>query len=80
MPGNVELERIGIKLVVYPQDILAVCVPRIVRYQVDQGVSRPSEHEVDLIMIRKRGDGATAFDDATGQVSGTWVLGRPAAS
>ena len=30
--------------------------------------------------IRKRGDGATAFDDATGQVSGTWVLGRPAAS
>src|SRR5437762_9570951 len=28
----------------------------------------------------KRGDGATAFDDATGQVSGTWVLGRPAAS
>ena len=27
--------------------------------------------------IRKRGDGHTAFDDATGQVSGTWVLGRP---
>ncbi len=26
--------------------------------------------------IRKRGDGATAFDDATGQVSGTWVTGR----
>ena len=30
--------------------------------------------------IRKRGDGATAFDDATGQVSGAWVLGRPASS
>jgi len=30
--------------------------------------------------IRKRGDGSTAFDDATGQVSGTWVLGRPASS
>ncbi|HYT99400.1 MAG TPA: VOC family protein [Gemmatimonadales bacterium] len=30
--------------------------------------------------IRKRGDGSTAFDDATGQVSGTWVLGRPALS
>ncbi len=30
--------------------------------------------------IRKRGDGATAFDDAVGQVSGTWVLGRPPAS
>jgi predicted enzyme related to lactoylglutathione lyase len=25
---------------------------------------------------RKRGDGATAFDDTTGQVSGTWVKGR----
>jgi len=30
--------------------------------------------------IRKRGDGATAFDDATGQVSGTWLKGRPASS
>jgi predicted enzyme related to lactoylglutathione lyase len=29
--------------------------------------------------IRKRGDGATSFDDTTGQVSGTWVLGRPPA-
>ena len=27
--------------------------------------------------IRKRGDGSTAFDDSTGEVSGTWVLGRP---
>jgi predicted enzyme related to lactoylglutathione lyase len=30
--------------------------------------------------IRKRGDGSTAFDDTTGQVSGTWVLGRPPAA
>jgi len=30
--------------------------------------------------IRQRGDGATAFDDTTGEVSGTWVLGRPPAS
>lgn len=30
--------------------------------------------------IRKRGDGATAFDDTVGQVSGTWVHGRPAAA
>ena len=30
--------------------------------------------------LRKRGDGATAFDDTTGQVSGTWVQGRPASS
>jgi len=28
--------------------------------------------------IRRRGDGATAFDDPTGEVSGAWVLGRPA--
>jgi hypothetical protein len=28
--------------------------------------------------LRTRGDGSTAFDDAVGEVSGTWVLGRPA--
>src|SRR5258708_7279 len=27
--------------------------------------------------VRKRGDGAMAFDDGVAQVSGTWVLGRP---
>jgi uncharacterized protein len=27
--------------------------------------------------IRARGDGQKAFDDATGGVSGSWVLGRP---
>jgi predicted enzyme related to lactoylglutathione lyase len=26
--------------------------------------------------LRRRGDGAVAFDDTTGQVSGTWVTGR----
>ena len=26
--------------------------------------------------IRKRGDGATAFDDTVGEVSGAWVQGR----
>ena len=26
--------------------------------------------------IRQRGDGATAFDDTTGEVSGAWVTGR----
>jgi len=26
---------------------------------------------------RQRGDGRLAFDDGVGQVSGTWVLGRP---
>ena len=27
--------------------------------------------------IRERSDGARAFDDTTGQVSGEWVVGRP---
>ena len=27
--------------------------------------------------LRSRGDGAIAFDDTTGQVSGVWVRGRP---
>ena len=27
--------------------------------------------------VRRRGDGATAFDDGVGEVSGTWVKGRP---
>lgn len=30
--------------------------------------------------IRKRGAGAIAFDDGVGQVSGTWVTGRPPAT
>ena len=30
--------------------------------------------------VRQRGDGHSAFDDSTGQVSGTWVLGRPPSS
>jgi uncharacterized protein len=27
--------------------------------------------------IRRREDGSTAFEDTTGEVSGTWVVGRP---
>ena len=30
--------------------------------------------------IRQRTDGHTAFDDTTGEVSGEWVLGRPAST
>jgi predicted enzyme related to lactoylglutathione lyase len=30
--------------------------------------------------IRKRGDGSTAFDDTTSEVSGSWVLGRSPAA
>jgi uncharacterized protein len=29
---------------------------------------------------RQRGDGSTAFDDGVGEVSGTWVIGRRAAT
>jgi predicted enzyme related to lactoylglutathione lyase len=29
---------------------------------------------------RRRGDGATAFDDGVGEVSGSWVVGRPPSS
>jgi uncharacterized protein len=27
--------------------------------------------------IRKRNDGSIAFDDGVGEVSGTWIVGRP---
>lgn len=30
--------------------------------------------------IRRRGDGSIAFDDGVGEVSGTWVTGRPPAT
>jgi len=30
--------------------------------------------------LRQRGDGHIAFDDTTGEVSGTWVIGRPPTS
>ena len=30
--------------------------------------------------IRQRADGHLAFDDTTGEVSGSWVLGRPPAA
>ena len=30
--------------------------------------------------LRQRGDGSIAFDDTTREVSGTWVLGRPASA
>jgi len=42
-------------------------------------IARSAEfyHAVFGWTIRTRGDGSTAFDDTTGQVSGAWVLGRP---
>lgn len=46
----------------------------------DVAVSSAFYRDVFGWSLRERGDGATAFDDGVGQVSGTWVLGRPAAS
>ena len=37
-------------------------------------------NEVFGWQLRERGDGAIAFDDGVGEVSGTWVLHRPPAS
>ncbi|HEY2294246.1 MAG TPA: VOC family protein [Thermoanaerobaculia bacterium] len=42
-------------------------VPRSVRFY----------QEVFGWKVRQRGDGATAFDDGVGEVSGAWVTGRP---
>jgi predicted enzyme related to lactoylglutathione lyase len=41
-------------------------------------IARSAEfyHAVFGWQIRQRGDGATAFDDGAGNVSGTWVLSR----
>ena len=42
----------------------------------DVAVSAAFYHDVFGWNIRTRGDGATAFDDGVGEVSGTWVVGR----
>ena len=41
-------------------------------------VKRSSEFYAEVFgwNVRMRGDGRPAFDDSTGQVSGTWVIGR----
>ena len=46
---------------------------------IDIGRSADSYQKVFGWNMRKRGDGATAFDDTVGQVSGSFVLGRPPA-
>jgi predicted enzyme related to lactoylglutathione lyase len=42
-------------------------------------VSRSAEFYASVFgwKTRQRGDGQLAFDDAVGEVSGTWVKGRP---
>jgi uncharacterized protein len=44
---------------------------------IDVGRSADFYKAVFGWQIRRRGDGQTAFDDAVGEVSGTWVTGRP---
>jgi predicted enzyme related to lactoylglutathione lyase len=44
---------------------------------IDIRVSAAFYEAVFTWRTRKRGDGAVAFDDGVGEVSGTWVLGRP---
>ena len=44
---------------------------------VDIGRSAEFYETVFGWRIRRRGDGSVAFDDTTGEVSGTWVIGRP---
>jgi uncharacterized protein YceH (UPF0502 family)/predicted enzyme related to lactoylglutathione lyase len=45
-------------------------------------VTRSAEFYRDVFgwRSRRRGDGSIAFDDAVGEVSGTWVVGRPPAA
>jgi predicted enzyme related to lactoylglutathione lyase len=44
---------------------------------IDVARSAHFYREVFGWVIRRRGNGSTAFDDAVGEVSGTWVMGRP---
>jgi len=43
-----------------------------------QDIDRSSRFYTDVFgwKTRRRGDGSLAFDDSTGEVSGSWVLGR----
>ena len=47
---------------------------------VDVGRSADFYRAVFGWNVRRRGDGHLAFDDGTGEVSGTWISGRPPAS
>ncbi|MGH7450937.1 MAG: VOC family protein, partial [bacterium] len=47
---------------------------------IDVNRSASFYKEVFGWQIRRRGDGHLAFDDAVGEVSGTWVAGRKAAT
>ena len=55
-----------------------VCYVEIPALDVDR--SAAFYQEVFGWNVRQRGDGHTAFDDTTGEVSGAWVTGRPASA
>jgi predicted enzyme related to lactoylglutathione lyase len=52
-----------------------VCYIEIPAIDINQSVS--FYKEVFGWQTRTRGDGSIAFDDGAGEVSGTWVTGRP---
>src|SRR3954454_23112185 len=52
-----------------------ICYLEIPTTDIDRSVS--FYHDLFRWQTRRRGGGATAFDDAVGQVSGAWVTGRP---
>ncbi len=47
---------------------------------IDVNASAAFYKEVFGWQVRQRGDGSIAFDDTVGEVSGTWVVGRKAAT
>lgn len=44
---------------------------------IDVAASAQFYQQVFGWQVRQRGDGSTAFDDTTAEVSGAWVTGRP---
>ena len=52
-----------------------ICYIEIPAIDINRSVS--FYQEIFGWQIRTRGDGSIAFDDAVGEVSGTWVIGRP---
>ena len=52
-----------------------ICYIEIPALDIKQSVS--FDQGVFAWEIRERGNGSIAFDDAVGQVSGTWIIGRP---
>ena len=53
-----------------------ICYLQIPAADIDVDTSARFYREVFGWKLRSHGDGSTAFDDSTGQVSGMWVAGR----